>query len=266
MSNNTRIEWCDSTISPIIGCTKISPACNNCYAEKFAVRLAGMPATKKDYSQVITNGKWNGKTIFRPKELEKPYQWKTPKKIFVVSMGDLFHESVQWDWIDEIMKMIIDLDYHTFIMLTKRPDITEKYFNHWFYSETSPYMGPVPIPNLWLGVTVENQEAAEMRIPILSKIPARVHFASCEPLLSEIDLECWSKTECLSDLIHQLDWIIVGGETGKKTRKTPIEYFMNLREQCWSNDIPFFFKKMGSGVETPIELDIHEFPFFGLIK
>jgi protein gp37 len=254
-----KIGWCDETINPLIGCTKVSDACTNCYAEVMANRLAGMKYTKKCYNRVITNGKWNGNVVFRRDELLKPDKWKKPKRIFITSMGDLFHKNIFDSWLVSILFMIVKNPQHTFIMLTKRPERMNYFFTN---CAINPFVNPPP--NLWLGVTVENQIEAEHRIPILLNIPAKVHFISCEPLLENINLECWEEGGYPLGLIDELDWVIAGGETGTHARITPVEYFRDLRDQCWNADVPFFFKKIGSGIETPKDLDIHEFPFFNL--
>lgn len=262
----TKIEWCDETINPIVGCTKISPGCDNCYAEVMARRLAGMKHTKKKYSKVITESKWNGEITFDMNELYKPFRWRKPRRIFITSMGDLFHERVSWNSLDIILSMVACLPRHTFIILTKRPDNMMKYFNEpkdkliarW---EDAIYKLGVetrdgdtdapscfifnrlqkewPLSNLWLGVTAENQMRANERIPILLQIPAAKHIVSCEPLLTGVDLY----TNWLSE--HKLDWVIAGGESGPRFRTMVASYAYSLLEQCESSNTPFFFKGWG---------------------
>ncbi len=304
-----KIGWCDETINPVIGCTKISPACDHCYAEVMARRLAGMKYTR-EYGKVLTNNKWNGRTIFRSNELLKPGRWKNPRKIFVVSMGDLFHESVPFEWIDKIIGLISDTPRHTYLFLTKRPEICLEFFK-WFGNEikkvgfdsiptqsSNPLDYYDPLPNLWIGVTVENQEQAEKRIPILLQIPSSKKFISCEPLLESLDLSKWispcsyycshtdedfaeyttsyefnqldegsQMTECAMFYRNnhrsepsKIDWVIAGGETGPKARLPNIEWFRSLRNQCKDTNIPFFFKKIGTNILTPPDLLIKEFP------
>jgi protein gp37 len=267
----TKIEWATQTINPIIGCSKVSPACDNCYAEVMARRLAGMKHTK-EYGQVITDSRWNGKTIFRPKELLKPAQWKKPQRIFVVSMGDMFHESVPFEWIDQIIDMIFKNPDHTFIILTKRPEKALEYFKGLY---DNPFCKP--LPNLWMGVTVENQYQADKRIPILLQIPAAKHFVSCEPLLGSIDLtsikgNAGSVYQVLKPIENfgdsnrpALDWVIAGAETGAKARIMHTWQAESLFDQCRAANVPFFLKKVSNwaGETIPdrmLKEDLRQFP------
>jgi protein gp37 len=201
-----KISWLNipgyipATLNPVGGCNKCSLGCENCYAEKMAVRLSGMPATKDHYSQVVENGKWNGKTFFNADQLKKLYKWKAPHAIFMVSMGDLFHESVPFWWIDEVFDAMLSNPQHLYIILTKRPDRAGEYFKYFgnkikdvgFDSIPSQSYNPddhYELPNfIWLGATAENQEQANFRIPILLTIPAKVRFVSVEPMLGRVDL------------------------------------------------------------------------------
>jgi protein gp37 len=228
---STKIEWCDETINPIIGCTKISEGCQECYAEKMANRLAKIGHSRARYSQVITNGKWNGNVDFDEKVFYKPKKWKSPKKIFITSMGDLFHDAVFDSWLVDILFIIAANPQHTFIMLTKRPQRMNALFTN---CGINPFFEL--LPNLWLGVTVENQKQAEIRIPILLNIPAVIHFISCEPLLSNLNLNNW---------LSKIDWVIAGGENGPKAKLCHPDWIRSLRDQCKLNEVPFFFKGYG---------------------
>jgi protein gp37 len=243
------------TWNPIVGCTKVSPGCANCYAETWANRLASTPASKEKYKQVIENGKWNGKTIFHDVELYKPLDWKKPRAIFVCSMGDLFHESIPFEQIDEIWDVMCCHPRHTYILLTKRPQRMLEFMMYLGDRAKAAGLDSIPtqsqnpldyisVPDfIWIGVTAENQEQAEKRIPILLQIPAKVRFASCEPLLEEIDLQYWDKTGCPSDLIEGLDWVIVGGESGPNARPIRRNWVAELQIQCEETATPFFFKQ-----------------------
>jgi protein gp37 len=254
----TKIEWCDQTINPIIGCAKVSPACDNCYAEVMARRLAGMKHTKEDYSQVLTKGHWNGNIVFREKELLKPEKWIKPQRIFITSMGDLFHENVLDQWLIEIMFMVKKNPQHTFTMLTKRPKRMLEFFTN---CPTSPFFEP--LPNLWLGVTVENQHQANIRIPILLQIPAKKYFVSCEPLLGNINFPRYPGRLPTEPMLLGLDWIIVGAETGQKAREMKSEWMVNIYDQCRRALKPFFLKKISKTQGIPDKMlkeDLRQFP------
>ena len=228
----------NKTWNPIIGCSKISEGCKNCYAEKMANRLACIEKTGESYSNVVTMSKnsiWSGKTHFVESALEKPLKWKKPRMIFVCSMSDLFHESVSNSWINFVMNIIQKCSQHTFQILTKRPEKMRKYFHGLNIAKI--------LPNAWLGVTAENQEQANKRIPILLQIPAKVRFVSVEPMLSNIDI---------SSFLYEakLDWVICGGESGHNARPIHPNWVRSLRDQCKQADVPFFFKQWGAWDES----------------
>ncbi len=242
---STKIEWTDATWSPIVGCTKVSPGCDHCYAEKMANRLSGI---QTKYSMVIHEGKWSGNTFMDEIALEKPLSWKKPRRIFVCSMGDLFHESVPFNWILEIMYVINKCPQHTFQILTKRPERMHEFFTDWVPNPFSLEDGD--LPNLHLGVTAENQEQANKRIPILLQIPAAKRFISIEPMLGLISFRwaMWqpmrSKTWHL-DGMKEIDQVIVGGETGPGARPMHPDWVTQIRDQCIESNTPFFFKSWG---------------------
>lgn len=272
MSTNTKIQWTDATINPIIGCTKISPACDHCYAEVMANRLSYIKNTVRYINVVNANGKWNGSTNLINSELLKPYHWKKPKNIFICSMSDMFHESVPFTWIDAIFNMMSDCDWHIFQILTKRPQRVLDYLD---YKNKQLEIVPWYIPsNIWFGVTVENQDQANKRIPILLKIPADCRFISCEPLLGEIDLE--SIQQFNGDGVHiasyqvltpiynsgdsnrpALDQVIVGPETGTKKRPMKKEWIENIYNSCKKYDVSFFDKKNTLGLDKR-EIPVHK--------
>lgn len=282
----SKIEWTNETNNPIVGCNKVSPGCDNCYALKMAVRNAHnhrLPdEIREAYFSVITqiNGKWqwNGKTAFIKSALEKPLKWKKPRMIFVVSMGDLFHESVSFEDIDKIIAIIATCKQHTFQILTKRPERMKEYFNSVWQTRIIDHMRTdknkgvllhtknMALYNLWLGVTAENQEQANKRIPILLQIPAVVHYVSIEPMLSNINLN--NLTEDGIDVIRalkgdafcpnmgwlpydsKLDWVICGGESGSKSRPMHPDWARSLRDQCKEAEVPFFFKQWGEWIPS----------------
>lgn len=255
----SKIEWCDETINPIIGCSKASLACSNCYAEKMARRLSFMDI--RGYEDVVDeNGQWTGKLNFVESELNKPSKWKKPKRIFVGSMTDLFHENSDFMWINKIIDMIKENPQHTFMFLTKRVENMFKYFQE--------HPENMNIKNLWIGTTIENQREVEARIPILLQIPFKnIRFVSVEPMLGEIDLTSIIKLEFydlnaltgkMIDLdpafadsypennkTNKLNWVICGGETGNGARPLHPSWVNALYEQCKNHNTPFFFKAWG---------------------
>lgn len=210
----TKIEWTESTWNPTTGCTKISSGCKNCYAERMAKRLKAMRTPK--YA--------NGFEVTLHEDcLTEPYSWKKPKVIFVNSMSDLFHEDIPLKFIEKVFKVMNENPQHIFQVLTKRADLLLKHSPklHW----TS---------NIWMGVTVEDF-TAKVRIDYLRQTGAAIKFLSCEPLISDLgkmDLE-------------NINWVIVGGESGPKSRPIEEDWVLDIFSQCKSADIPFFFKQWG---------------------
>lgn len=265
MSDNSKIEWNDATWNPIIGCSKCSPGCDHCYAERMACRLSAMG--KKGYSQVITGNHWNGTTTLIEEALDIPTRWKRPRKIFVCSMGDLFHESVSMLDILDVMQRIRRCKQHTFLILTKRPWHINEYLLFAKKVHTLPQ-------NLWVGTTVCNQYEAELKIPYLLKIPAAVRFVSIEPMLGKINLDngetswltcknrnkptvynasqsspigfvCCQSFMVYGDHFHGIDWVICGGESGPGARPMHPDWVRSLKNQCEFANIPFLFKQWG---------------------
>jgi len=254
----SKIEWTNETWNPIIGCSKVSEGCKNCYAEKMAGRLANM--NNENYSKVVLINRslspdnkkmslfsqiWNRKTHLIEKALEKPFHWRKPRMIFVCSMGDLFHESVPFEWIDRVMEVIKHCHQHTFQILTKRPARMYEYF-----AQKDVYS---MMPNFWLGVSAENQKQANKRIPILNDIHAEVKFVSLEPLLSKIDLNKalgHTLKHHAGGLKNCLNWVIVGGESGPKARPMHPDWVHDIRIQCEIAGVPFFFKQWGEWRES----------------
>lgn len=222
--STTKIEWATKVWNPVTGCTKVSEGCQNCYAERFAKRLQKNPKAGSKYK--------NGfKPTFHEDELIKPMEWKKPERIFVCSMGDLFHEDIAFEFIYFVFMVMNDLDRHTFMVLTKRPQRMQEFYN--WHSETFgiPWCAK---PNVWLGISAENQTTFQERFEILSRIPAAIRFVSFEPLLGPIDIKPIFK--------NKIDWAIAGGETGPKARPCNPNWVTSLINQCHASKTPFFFK------------------------
>ncbi|MBM2597754.1 MULTISPECIES: phage Gp37/Gp68 family protein [Pseudomonas] len=224
----TQIEWTDSTWNPVAGCSIISSGCKNCYAMEMARRLESMGVEK--YSGLTRlKGKrtvWNGKITEDHDALSIPYRWKKPRKIFVNSMSDLFHEKVSDDFILKVWNVMRETPHHNYQILTKRPermaDMLTKYIRE-------------VLPNVWLGTSIEEQETAQ-RVFHLKKTPAQIRFISFEPLIGsvgEIDLS-------------GIDWAIVGGESGSSARPIKEEWIDEIHEQCIEHGTAFFFKQWGT--------------------
>jgi len=229
----TKIEWTDKTWNPIVGCRKVSLGCQNCYAEKMARRLAAMG--NKIYQNVIgADGKWNGvQAVNGLNVLDAPLHRKKPTIWFVNSMSDLFLTSGEFNWMaaNHVWDIASKTRQHTYQILTKHPGNMKKI--------VSGLVGKYGVlPNIWLGVSVENQEYADKRIPILLQIPAAVRFVSAEPLLGAIDFKQSYPTV--------IDWIIVGGESGSGARPINPDWVRSIRDQCLEANIPFFFKQWGA--------------------
>ena len=238
----SKIEWTDKTWNPIVGCGKISKGCKNCYAEKMALRLANIKSTNY-YSCVVRLGEWSNNIYFVESALNHPLKWKKPKKIFVCSMGDLFHESVGFQLINSVFTIMRMCPQHTFLLLTKRPLLMKKFIE--LYIDVHQNV----LPNIWLGVTAEDQKTANERIQILSDIPAVKRFISCEPLLSNIYFD---KKYLQGN--KKIDWVIAGPETGHKSRPMQKYWLENIYNQCRISGIAFFDKKNVLG------FNLKEFP------
>jgi protein gp37 len=255
MSAQSKIEWTDKTWNPVTGCTKVSQGCKHCYAETFYERFHG----KGSFKNVICH----------PDRLGQPLKWKKPSMIFVNSMSDLFHEDVPFEFIDKVFVIMKAAYWHTFQVLTKRADRMLEYFSSdrpkllddaclammsegkydipsmvcYVQSEDTRSYG-YPTENIWLGVSVEDQKAADERIPLLLKVPAAVRFLSCEPLFGEIKLYLGLlKTARRGD--QGIHWLICGGESGTGARPMHPDWARSLRDQCKAADVPFFFKQWG---------------------
>jgi len=208
------IEWTEQTWNPVTGCTKISPGCKFCYAEKFAARLQAMGA--ENYR--------NGfKLTLHPHMVNKPLEWKKPSVIFVNSMSDLFHKDVPEEFILAVFETMNKAHWHQFQILTKRPERVLKMNKKLRWA-----------PNIWMGTSVENEDYMD-RIDLLRKTSAKIKFLSLEPLLGPLP----------NMNLKKIDWVIVGGESGLKARPMKLEWVLDIQEQCQEADVPFFFKQWG---------------------
>ena len=214
MGDKSTIEWTDSTWNPVTGCSKVSPGCKNCYAERLAARLHAMGNPRYQNGFEVT---------LHEDQLTLPLRWKQPRKIFVNSMSDLFHEAVPDDFILKAFKIMERADWHLFQILTKRSD------------RLAELASKLPWPdNIWQGVSVENADYTS-RIDSLLKVPAAVRFISVEPLLGPIP----------SLPLTGISWVIVGGESGPNHRSIEKGWVRGIRDQCRRAKVPFFFKQWG---------------------
>jgi protein gp37 len=314
LADGTHIEWTDATWNPVTGCAVVSPGCTNCYAMKLAgTRLKHIPSRVGLTRDSKAGPVWTGEVRFNAKWLTQPLKWKRPRRIFVCAHGDLFAESVKDEWIDQVFAVMALCPQHTFQVLTKRPERMRAYLSapgvvrridevvcdltvelllpviliapgaHEEFAPDRPrvYLDQWPLPNVWLGVSAEDQKRADERIPVLLDTPAAVRFVSLEPLLGAIDL----KKVCLVPQVpgsyragihvnalagkvfesgipywdsynddgtaapgarqSRLDWVIVGGESGVGARPMHPDWARALRDQCAAAGVPFFFKQWG---------------------
>lgn len=249
MGADTKIEWCDHTFNPWVGCTKVSPACDHCYAEAWAKR-SGHPELWTGQRRRTTDANWR-----------EPGKWAARaraegvrQRVFCASLADVFDNQVPDEWRHDLFRLIWDTrDALDWLLLTKRPqniaDMIEA-----ATAGTAP-LWAWPWPNVWLGTTVENQPEADRRIPHLLAVQARVHFLSCEPLLGPIDMTSWLDQE------PSIGWVIAGGESGgPSARPAHPDWFRSLIRQCRAADIPFFFKQWGDWQPTGGYLCAHLYP------
>ncbi len=297
---DTSIEWADAVWNPVVGCTPVSAGCLNCYAATMARRLEGMG--KEDYQPRHTSSAASfrevadggvkthriaevrgGRAVFTgdvrllEHRLAEPLRWRKPRRIFVCSMADLFHEAVPFDFVDRVFAVAALCPQHQFLMLTKRPERMAEYFNE-NDGRTTPVrvresamdyrrrhdlslcwtLESWPLPNVWLGTSVEDQAAADSRIPHLLRCPAAVRFLSVEPMLGPVDLSRWFVPTAGRDVDidgdawrggnqwDRIDWVIVGGESGAKARACDVAHVESVLDQCAAAGVACFVKQLGS--------------------
>lgn len=313
MSSGSNIEWTDSTWNPVVGCTKVSEGCRNCYAMVMAQRVAaagdalvctGVPQMSPKqwaYRNVVKrDGKdkplpqWNNKVVCIEEALTEPLKWRKPRRVFVNSMSDLFHEDVPFEFIDKVFAVMALAPQHTFQVLTKRPGRMVEYFGIQPEGTTRPYhvlnqmyqvalesgsgtpvatlynkmqrtyhedgtrSGFWPLPNVWLGVSVEDQAAADARVPLLLQVPTAVRFLSVEPMLGSVTFR--PKADDLRGMVTNMlrgvadkpamldgiGWVIVGGESGPGARACDVAWVRYVVQQCKEAGVPCFVKQLGA--------------------
>lgn len=334
MAENSKIEWTDATWNPTVGCSIVSPGCANCYAMILAAGLERRFGSKK-YGGLtkVVNGNivWTGEVRLDEDALGQPLKWKKPRRIFVNSMSDLFHEALSFGQIMRVFHVMWQCRQHTFQVLTKRPDRMREFMKMWgdlegedfdpklargpeatrkahpsgrgqLFADMLEAMGKPPPgcafptfdwmggminwpdcpPNVWLGVSAERQQEAIERVPILLDTPAAKRFVSLEPLLGPVTL--WADDEgCLrgpgvvesggvtvgtadnppegyDDSYPGLDWVIVGGESGRDARTMDASWASSLRDQCAAGEVAFFMKQMTGKKPIPADLLVRQFP------
>jgi protein gp37 len=271
----TSIEWtrgddgsAGASCNPIVGCTECSPGCANCYAARLAATRLRSTYQYKDLAVIAPDGaiptpaalrygktpRWTGEVRFLPERLNEPRHWKKPRRIFVCDMGDLFHEKVHDEWIDQVFAMMVDCPQHTFQVLTKRAERMRDYLRKVSVDQILQHvrgLGNVlalgnTLPNVWCGVSVENQHFADERIPVLLETPAAVRWISAEPLLGPISFGEVMRALPPGHLYWPpLDWVVCGGESGPNARPMHPDWARSLRDQCQAAGVPFFFKQWG---------------------
>lgn len=285
MGDRTGISWTDATWNPIRGCSRVSGGCRHCYAERVAARFgaAGQP-----YEGLTSAGRWNGKVRLIPEKLDQPLRWKRPRRIFVNSMSDLFHEHLADDDIDQVIAVMALAPQHVFQVLTKRAERMEDYIHEMYAgrlyeietqarrltnSELGAAIGQIAaeLSNVQLGVSAEDQPTLDERTPHLLATPAAVRFLSLEPLLTPVDVDAYVWPGCiLTREQHEehcdggffceeraLDWIIVGGESGPGARRCDPDWIDRIVEQCRAAGVPCFVKQTGSVLAREMGLRSH---------
>jgi protein gp37 len=293
MSGPSKIQWTEQTWNPVVGCSIHSPGCTNCYAMSMARRIEAMNealqaegksgAAHYAGTTKVVNGNpvWTGKLALAPEHiLLEPYRRRKPTTYFVNSMGDLFHEDAPDDWIDEVFAIMGRCDDgdrgHTFQVLTKRAQRMHDYMNspraHKAWNGHRLGTEAWPPRNVWLGVSAERQKEGEERIPLLLQTPAAVRFVSAEPLIGPLDLMMLKTGDRVYDALQgcigtsvgdgeydggqpcpKLDWVIVGGESGKGARPMSPAWAKLLRDECDASGVPFFFKQWGEWAPHKVE-------------
>ena len=219
MSDHSKIEWTDATWNPVRGCTKVSAGCKHCYAETFAERFRGVPGHPFEAGFDLR---------LVPEKLMDPLKWSTSKRVFVNSMSDLFHPGVSDSYISRVVRVMLAADWHTYQVLTKRPERMQKLLS-------GALAGAAKVKHIWWGVSVENRRHGLPRIEALRRSTARMKFLSCEPLLESLG----------KFNLKQIDWVIVGGESGPGARPMEERWVREIQDQCIQHGVPFFFKQWG---------------------
>jgi protein gp37 len=251
---STAIEWTDETWNPVRGCSIVSKGCTNCYAMKQAHRFSGPDRAYEGLTKLTNGGPvWTGEVRLVPELLDAPLHWRKPRRVFVNSMSDLFHEDVPDEFVDAVMRMTMRALRHQFQILTKRPARMVQYMlsaeermRRFLAPADTPVWVPWPPPNVWLGVSCEDQATADERIPLLLQTPTAVRFVSAEPLLGPINFGyTFSAAYRQAGGRAAFDWLICGGESGPGARPMHPNWARSLRDQCVAAGVPYFFKQWG---------------------
>lgn len=272
MADHTPIEWTDATWNIVTGCSLVSPGCTNCYAMKLAgTRLRDHPSRQGLTDDSKAGPVWNGQVRFNAQWLDQPLRWTKPRKIFVCAHGDLFHDGVSDDWLDQIFAVMALCPQHAFQILTKRPERMRDYLTQACgriadriiamrraRGDRDMVLAPLahvapgspwwPLPNVWLGVSVEDQARADERIPVLLDTPAAVRWISAEPLLGPVNIRdaMWAgEGDPAANLDASIDWVVAGGESGPGARPMHPDWARALRDLCAGAEVPFLFKQWG---------------------
>lgn len=295
----SKIEWCDETWNPVRGCNRVSPGCRHCYAEAIAARFSGPGQSFEGYARRVGGEpRWTGKVDLLPHKLAEPLSWRKPRRVFVNSMSDLFHEDLTTEQIAAVFAVMAAAPSHTFQVLTKRPERARAWFGE---LEAQPGMvphasvrgcvlalakqwprgeqpdrimevirslsdgvqepPPWPLPNVWLGTSVEDQATADERIPHLRGCPAAVRFVSYEPALGPVSFKDGPLDPEASTMgpwvdlsgIHQ---VIAGGESGPGARPCDIQWFRDVRDECREAGVAFFMKQVGARPVVPADEEV----------
>lgn len=327
MAETSKIEWTDATWNPVTGCSLVSEGCRHCYAARLAATRLKHHPSRQGLARLNAAGeaKFTGEVRFNEGWLTQPLRWRRPRRIFVCAHGDLFHEHVPDEWIERVFAIMAMAPRHTFQVLTKRPERMRKFVHltgkrddvgSWLAAEIAAstdissrrmlglatdliHGTPWPLPNVWLGTSVEDQATAEERVLPLLDTHAAVRFVSAEPLLAPVDLrrlrrkpsqrdqampgfdevEAWWRSALDGQIgiyqplhprhqewwsepgeIPALDWVIVGGESGPGARPMHPDWARALREQCQDAGVPFFMKQMAKKAPIPTDLLVREWP------
>lgn len=295
MGDKSKISWTDATWSPVTGCDYVSAGCANCYAARMTARLAAIPATSGKYGGLVDEkGRWNGTVKTHAEVLKDPLKWTRPRRVFVCSMSDLFHPDVSIDFIEAVFAVMAHCQQHTFQVLTKRPKRMLEFLTHGMCegfvaaaayqdlgmpfrrtNQELPEWPGWPLPNVWIGVSAENQDMADERVPLLLQCPAAVRWVSAEPLLGPINFEAlndgswhdkegadaydaltgkayWRSGEVGVNGGPRLDWVVAGGESGPDARPMHPRWAADIRDQCDAAGVAFHFKQWGEWL--PIDM------------
>lgn len=274
MSDGTAIEWADATWNPVTGCSVVSSGCTHCYAMRLAGGRMRHHPTREGLTLSTKAGPvWTGEVRFNEGVLSQPLRWRRPRRIFVCAHGDLFHEAIPDDWIDQVFAVMARAPHHHFLVLTKRPERMRVFCD-----------ANAASCNVWLGVSVEDQKTADARIPELLATVAAHRWISAEPLLEPVDLNRRTFVRCpkhdttygfclqdCGDWIR-LDWVVVGGESGPGARQCDVQWIRDIVRTCAAARTPCFVKQLGSNsdyratkkgadpMEWPADLRVRQWP------